>query len=198
MKVMLGERQRWRTPSDRVAPIAREQDGRRRRLPPAQIGPQYLGLVRLHRMRTRMATLESMHHDAQRPEIVVGAQQADLARAQPVAVRRSGTAPDRRVPPAAGTAFSGKIGSPMAPDSYCNGQFDRKRPSAARSATLRRLKWRLVTRLLGTGLVMPCLRSSNDIGSCSGYGPRLRRRRLGCVGELDVCIRARVSIEKPD
>jgi len=32
----------------------------------------------------------------------------------------------------AGMAFSGKIGSPMAPDSHGNGQFDRKHASADR------------------------------------------------------------------
>jgi transposase len=41
----------------------------------------------------------------------------------------------------------------MAPDSHCNGQFGRNRPSADHSITLPRLKWRLVTRLLGTGRV---------------------------------------------
>ena len=38
---------------------------------------------------------------------------------------------------------------------HCNGQFSRKCPSADHSDTLPHLKWRLVTRLLGTGLVAP-------------------------------------------
>jgi hypothetical protein len=37
--------------------------------------------------------------------------------------------------------------------SHCNGQFGGKYPSVGRSDMVPRLKWRLVTRLLGTGQI---------------------------------------------
>jgi hypothetical protein len=43
----------------------------------------------------------------------------------------------------------------MAPGSHCNEQFGRKRTSGSQSGAARRLKWRLVARLLGTGQYDP-------------------------------------------
>ncbi len=76
-----------RAARDRIAPVAREQDGGWRRGPLAQVGPQGLGLIRLHRMHPGMTALQAMNPEAQRPEIeIIEAHQPDFAGAQAVAV----------------------------------------------------------------------------------------------------------------
>ena len=52
--------------------------------------------------------------------------------------------------PATGMSFLGEIGSWAITDSHCNGQFS---TPLGRPGTVARLKWRLVTRLLGMGPV---------------------------------------------